>query len=440
MIRYNKFLLSALALILFAAETIAQTSTTNSSYSRFGLGVMNEQAQGFNKNMGGVGLGLRAGNIANTANPASYSAIDSATFIFDVGMSTNFASMTSKGQTTKYNTTNLDYVNAGLRLAKNIGLSFGFMPYTSVGYSFYSTSRIGDNFISSSLISKNTTHEGTGGIHQAYIGLGAEVYKKLSVGFNASLLWGDISNSVIESFTEGGSVDNSYTGLHSLHSLEVMTYKIDFGVQYPIRLSLQDWLTVGATTGLGHAINSEGLLYRYTGTESNVEPLRAKNAYSLPYTYGLGLGWTHKNTLQAGLDFKHELWGSCTTPSYDAKTNSYIATKDQYKNRVRLAAGASYTPDPYSKQYLKRIRYRIGVNYASPNLIINGSTGPREYGATAGVGLPITNRYTNRSIVNIGVQWKRIAPMTTAMITENFFGINIGLTFCDNWFLKYKIQ
>lgn len=440
MIRYNKLLLSALVLFLLSSEVMSQTSVTNSSYSRFGLGALNEQAQGFNKNMGGVGLGLRSSNIVNTANPASYSAIDSATFIFDVGMSTNFGSIRSNGRALNSTTTNLDYVNAGLRLVKNVGLSFGFMPFTSVGYSFSAPTSIGNDILTNQIISKNTTYDGSGGIHQAYIGVGAEVYKRLSVGANISFLWGDIRNSVTETYSEGGTTNSSYAGLHSLHTAEIATYRIDLGAQYPVRLSTKDWLTIGFTSGFGHAINGKGKLYRYTGNNNDAEALTAKGAYSLPYSYGLGLGWTNKNNLQVGLDFKHELWGSCTTPKHSDKTNNYIVTTGQYKDKIRFTAGATYIPDPYNKHYWKRIRYRVGANYSSPNLVINGSTGPSEYCLTTGLGLPITNRYSSRSVVNIGVQWKRVSPMATSMITENYFCVNIGLTFCDNWFMKYKIQ
>ena len=61
----------------------AQTNGCNSPYSRFGLGLLTDQPQGFNKSMGGVGLGVRVGNRVNTINPASYSAIDSLSFIMD---------------------------------------------------------------------------------------------------------------------------------------------------------------------------------------------------------------------------------------------------------------------------------------------------------------------------------------------------------------------
>ena len=72
--------------LLLPTALMAQNGS-NSSYSRFGLGTLAEQSQTFNRGMGGVAYGLRNGSRINMQNPASYSCIDSLSFIFDVGMS-----------------------------------------------------------------------------------------------------------------------------------------------------------------------------------------------------------------------------------------------------------------------------------------------------------------------------------------------------------------
>ena len=72
-------------LLFITSFTFAQSNGSNSSYSRFGLGLLNEQSQGFNRAMAGVAQGYQSGKQVNMLNPASYSAIDSLSFIFDVG-------------------------------------------------------------------------------------------------------------------------------------------------------------------------------------------------------------------------------------------------------------------------------------------------------------------------------------------------------------------
>ena len=51
---------------------------------------------------------------------------------------------------------------------------------------------------------------------------------------------------------------------------------------------------------------------------------------------------------------------------------------------------------------------------------------------------PIVNAYNNRSYLNISGQWVRsTAP---GYIKENIFRINIGLTFNERWFAKWKVD
>jgi len=48
--------------------------------------------------MGGLGVGLRQGTYVNAVNPASYSAVDSMTFIFDFGASTGITWYAENGK------------------------------------------------------------------------------------------------------------------------------------------------------------------------------------------------------------------------------------------------------------------------------------------------------------------------------------------------------
>ena len=124
--------------------TVNAQSGTNSPYSQYGLGVLSDQSQGFSRGMNGLGLGLRFSNQVNTLNPASYSAVDSLTMIFDAGLSgqvTNFKETTLKNGvpvTKKLNANNSDfeYVVGSFRLFPKIGMAFGILPYTNIGYNY----------------------------------------------------------------------------------------------------------------------------------------------------------------------------------------------------------------------------------------------------------------------------------------------------------------
>jgi len=450
-IKYRPLTIVALCLLCLPTA-FAQTSGSNSSYSRFGLGLPNSQAQGFNRSMGGVGQGIRDGIRTNVLNPASYSAIDSVTFLFDVGMSLQRTKMSVGDSHLNINNTTFDYINAGFRVRRNLGMGLGFQPFTSIGYNFTQEQNVATDPYTNQNITNTFDFDGSGGLHLAYGGLGWSPFKWVSIGANAGILWGNINHQVVQTFAENGTTNTTnYSSLRTFYSTNVTTWKADVGMQFMIPLNKDDQLTLGGTVGIGHKINSESTMLRTVLAGDTITKTTDKG-FQLPMTYSFGAAWKHANKLTIALDGALEQWAECTTPQYDNATGLYAPAKGEYKNRIRVNAGAEYIPSRYNHNYLSRINYRVGAYYSSPfqKISVNGSTldGPSEIGVTAGVGLPISNGITRMSLlnpyfpsyVNIGVEWARRSPSSSLLITENIFRINIGLTFNESWFMKWKFQ
>ena len=145
--------------------TFAQ-SGTNSPYSQYGLGQLSEQTSGFNRGMNGLGLGFREHNQVNYINPASYSSMDSLTFIFDAGMSGQITNFSENGTKVNANNADFEYAVAGFRAFKHVGVSFGLIPFTNIGYNYSVTDYLdGDRSTT-----YTNTYSGSGGIHQVYFG------------------------------------------------------------------------------------------------------------------------------------------------------------------------------------------------------------------------------------------------------------------------------
>ncbi len=419
---------------------LAQSSGMLSPYSRFGLGLVHDQSQGFNKAMGGVGLGVRMGNRVNTSNPASYAFIDSMSIIFDVGMTASFGGMRQDGKSVAVKGASFDYAHVGMHIAKNLGLAAGFMPYTRIGYSYSSPesqkSVIGYNPNTGVANILSETYSGEGGLNQAYLGLGWRVFRGLSVGANASFVWGSYTQTFAGSISESGSTIGAFA---VVKNASLRTYKIDLGVQYPVRLTRQDWLSLGLTTGLGHKIKQDVDILVGEDLDSIPSP------FDLPYSFGFGAAWQHKNTLLVAADLHHELWSNCRQPMASTTADGYVPDgyvpmKGGYGNRTKIAVGAQWTPNPFDTNYWKRVQYRAGANFTTPYLKMNGTNGPYEFSMSVGAGIPITNRINNRSYVNAGLQWLRRSSSHEGMITENYLLVNIGITFNERWFMKYKIE
>ena len=161
---------------------------TKSPYSQFGLGLLGDQSQSASRGMNGVGYALRQGNQVNTLNPASYASVDSLTMLFDMGLSgqlTHFEDGKVKRNATM---ANIEYVVGSFRVWKGVGMSFGVLPFTSVGYDYQTTTQ---NLNTGKL---TESYLGTGGLHQLMLGVGAQ-FLALGTGEGIQINQGFLSRS-----------------------------------------------------------------------------------------------------------------------------------------------------------------------------------------------------------------------------------------------------
>lgn len=413
-------------------------SSTNSPYSQYGLGILSESAGGANRGMNGLGLGFHESNRINVLNPASYSQIDSLTFIFDAGISGQITNFEEGNLKKNANSSSFEYVMGAFRLRKNLGLSFGLLPYTNIGYTYSGSARVNAGSTTSSTYYTNT-YSGSGGVHYVYLGAGWQPIRNLSIGANVAYLWGDYSRYVTNTYT-----DEYANTLTKYYSASIKNYKVDFGIQYTKRLSKNDKLTIGATYGLGHKLESDPeckviSTNAQTGV-SDTTAYKVKNGLEIPHSFAVGLMWNRAEKIKVGVDYSLQKWSSIKAPVFTSvnETAQYRLASGQYSDRHKVTVGGEFTPNIDSRKFLNRVRYRIGASYTTPYLKINGVDGPKEYSISAGFGIPIINMINNRSVLNISAQWVRLDSKT--FITENSFRINIGLTFNERWFAKWKME
>ena len=415
---------------LFAAAQ----SGTNSPYSQYGLGVLSDQTSGFNRGMNGVGLGFHEHNQVNYLNPASYASIDSMTFIFDAGISGQVTNFNENGVKKNANNSNFEYVVAGFRLFRHLGMSFGVLPFTNVGYNYTSTGYVNKEDRD---VSYSNTFNGSGGLHQVYVGAGWAPMKGLAVGANVSYVWGDINRYVANSYS-----NSYYKTLTRTYATRVSSYKIDLGVQYTHQIRKNDWMTVGVTFSPGHNLGASADMSLISSNAqdntTDTTTFSIDKAYKLPNMYGAGLMWNHNNQLKVGLDYTLQQWGNLGYPSYE--NNKYYLKDGVYKDRHKFNIGAQYCKG--TRGFFNQVEYRAGVSYATPYYKLNVGhglvDGPKELSVSAGFGIPIRNQYNTRSMFNISGQWVRSSAKD--LIKENTFRINIGFTFNEDWFKKWKMQ
>lgn len=403
---------------------------TNSPYSQFGIGALSDQSQSMSRGMNGVGYGLRQGNNVNTLNPASYSGVDSLTMLFDMGVSGQFTHYEEGKLKRNASLASFEYVVGSFRAWKNVGVSFGLLPYSSVGYEYATSSR------DQNLGQLTESFTGSGGLHEVFLGFGWRLLKPLSIGVNAGYLWGSIDRSVLP------DADATANSLRKNYSTSVSNYKLDVGAQWVQPIGRFDRLTLGAVVGLGHNLKNDAEMTivstNQLSNSSDTTALKLTDAYELPMSFGVGAAYQHAGKLTLAADFTLDKWGDVKFPTFTG--NEYKLQSGLLKDRMKINVGLDWLPNPSQMggRFLEHVHYRLGAGYATPYYYINGKEGPKELSVSAGFGIPIVNMHNNRSVLNISGQWVRSSA--TDFLTENYFRINIGVTFNERWFMKWKVD
>lgn len=429
---YNiKKALLVLAFSALAYISNSQSLNTYSPYSRFGIGVMPNRGFTQNLGMGGVSQAIRNPYGINYLNPASYSAQDSMSFIFDFGVQTSLTSYVGYDQyLNKYSSSNstggIHHISMAFPLSKKWGVAAGFAPYSSVGYKMIRFET--DPLILSKIGRIKYEHIGNGGISQAFIGTGFSPLKNLSVGINMLYYFGslDYNNNMIFPLT-----DDDYTNVNYKSSIAVNDISFNLGFQYLIELDKENQqnLILGATVEKQNKINIKHKwsveMFGNNSYDSLVPHQDSKSNFLLPTNVNFGIAYTIKDKFIGSIEYFIQDWSG--TEAFN--TNVPLTKMETFR------AGVEFTPNIKDlRSYLKKIHYRLGGYYTKTNLMIN-SNHISDYGITFGLGLPVKNK----TRLNFGIELGQRGTTQNYLTKENYGTVSLSLTFYDYpWFFKRK--
>lgn len=416
----RKALLSAL--VLAGVISAHAQSSSNSPYTRYGLGDLSDRGFTSNAAMGGIGYALRNSEHINLTNPASISSVDSLSFMFDAGMSLKSSNYKENNIRNNARNASFDYLAMQFRIHPRIGLAIACTPFSTVGYNFKVTAPVQGN---ESVTATNTFY-GDGGFQQITAGLGFKICNNLSVGVNAGYLYGSVNYQTSAAFSVSSDQTNVY------NKIKVNSYVADFGLQYSLPINKSHRVTLGAVYGLGHTLHStetKGIQVTDNSNYVSSEETYVKNGYGIPHSLGVGVAYQKKNNLTVGVDYTFQKWSN----------TKYNNTTGFYTDRSKIAAGAEFLPNRYGRSFLKRIRYRAGAYYSTSYMKLPQYDGPSEYGISAGFGFPM-RLFQSNTMLDLTGQYVRVNPSVPNMLAENRFVIKIGLTFNEHWFMKWKVK
>jgi hypothetical protein len=412
----NKLVLSVVAILFSAIFSFGQNNT-NSPYTRFGFGEISDNNSGEQRAMGGVSLGLRSPSTINTVNPASYSVVDSLSFMFDIGLSARMALFSDpSGRKTSF-TGNLEYVTMQFPVNKWLGMSAGLLPYSFSGYDFHNTATIhGDKNNPKDTINVTTTYFGQGGISQVYGGISLKLFNHFSLGMNAYYMFGNSANMRQVVFLDGS------TPSIQENRINVSDLRFRYGVQFFKTFNDKHAVSAGAIFEPKTSLNAEAIVTTM-GVVSDTVTL-GKNMFDLPMHFGVGVFYTYNNRLSFGLDYTLQSW----------KNAKFFGATDSLTNFSKIALGVEYVPNSLGRRFYERLHYRAGVNISNPYYNVNGIDMPKNIGASFGIGIPLPQ---SKTMLNATIEYGKVG--NNKLMNENFLKLTFNATINEFWFFKRKL-
>lgn len=408
----KNFINILLFLCLSLPVAISAQNGTSSPFSRTAYGDLNDNVPNTYRAMGGVGIGMRGNKVICSMQPASYTAGDSLTFMFDLGASVMWSNYKDESGTKNKANGNLEYISLQFPLYKRyVGMSLGVLPYSAVGYDI----SLSDSVNSPYHAIKN--YYGEGGISEVYGGLSINLFDWVALGANVYYMFGNVVNTRSISFEEAG-----LTSVVMASALKVNSVRFRYGLQL-FHTFDKHTIVLG-----GVFENKQKLNCSYGEIESSLLDSvylseNDPNFHSeIPMQYGVGASYTYDKRLTLAFDYSTQCFSSV---SYMSLGTGVL------KDRSKYSFGAEYRHNPFGRKYAERMMWRVGCNVADSYL---NTINTPDFSVSIGLGFPLRNAGT---VFNTTIEYGHRGNI--GGMEENYMRMTLNASIAENWFFKRKL-
>ncbi len=415
-----------MASIFLCHVGIAQNNNTTSPFSRYGLGELASVNYGRSAAMGGASIGSRHAMQINATNPATYSSIDSLSFLFNMGFDGSVGNYKSNSGKLRTNDVNFRYFAMNFPITRWAGAGMGIQPFSDMGYEVAMNQTIED------FGTVSHSYFGNGTLSKAYIGGAIKPFKNLSIGANLNYIFGELKQNSSVYFPESGAL---YV-ITRAESTRLRDFNLTYGFQYDIDLKKNKYLTIGATfenqtdmTALHSLLSAKQLNLSSTTLRDTLKYVsEKKDKIIFPQSLGVGASFTKINNFEISADYYTAKW---------SKAEFFGSSNELITDLNRFSAGLEYIPDAYSiRSFWKRVRYRSGFHYENSYLVLNNRQ-IDEIGISFGAGIPLVK---SKSIANFALEFGRKGTMKDDLVRNNYMKFSVYLDLFDYWFVKRKFD
>ncbi|HMH22662.1 MAG TPA: hypothetical protein VK563_12840 [Puia sp.] len=409
---------TTLLICLFSISSIRLLAQGNNSpYSILGIGDLEDNYYNRTSGLSNTGIAYRSGRFLIANNPASYSALDNQFFAVEMGLRGSIVNYYGQPvSTVDHQSGDITFrrLAIGIKATKHWGTSAGLVPFSTQNYEFNSPA-----YIESTLNEiANSYYQGHGGINKVYWSNSYEFFKHLSLGVEASYLFGSLSQKEILQNT------NTTTLASTTREIQLSNLYMNYGLQYFGKVGKKWSYTVGATFANQsdlYAVSNIQVL----GPDSNV--LRSQelsqNYFTLPNTYGVGISVSKDQKYTFLADYKHASFSDqhYNTPNYS------LVNSDKVSVGFELSKNQTFYNTKIERSY-----WQFGAYYGSTYLDVAGQQ-IMDKGVTAGFGI---NSLKSPLAYSIVLQYGIKGTQVNQLVEQRYFNVTFSINYRDLWYTK----
>jgi len=407
-------------LLIFSLVNLVSAQTNNSPYSVLGIGDIEDSYFNRTNGMASTGIAYRSNRNLIDNNPASFSALDNQWFIGELGIRGKYINYSGK-PVDPSNNRSFDITfrrfAVGTRIGKHWGSSVGLAPFSSENYEFNALQPIQGTVGETA----NAYYQGYGGVNRVYWTNAYDFFHHVSIGVNASYLFGSITQKTI---LQNPQIANAYVSTNK--NLFLSNLYFNYGIQFYGKIGSHWNVVVGGTFANRSDLSAQANT-TVLGLDSSVLKSQSVDGiyFTLPNMYGAGISITKDNKYTFLADYKFQEWSPLNYTGYNyALTNS---------NRVSLGFEISHKQNVYNNQVETNF-FHAGVYYGDSYLNVFGQK-IQDMGASLGVGL---NTKRSPFAYTLTFQYGVKGTTNSQLIKENYFSISFLLSYRDFWFTRGK--
>jgi len=417
----QSILLALLALV--SVRMMAQNNDV--PYSQLGLGDLDDGYYNRTTGLANTGIAYRSNRFLINNNPASFSGLNNQYFTMETALRGQYISYAG----TQVNVASTESADVtfrklvlGIKLTKHWGSSIGLLPYSTQNYEFEApyyvagtTTQIAVNYF-----------QGHGSVNRAYWANSYEFFHHLSIGVDASYIFGQLNqNNIIQ------NVANGATLVSSTNNVNLQNLYFTYGMQLYGRIGKSWNYSIGGTYSAKAALLASTTQLVLNNDSVVIQNNQNQEGYMyLPEAWGLGIALTAKQKYTFVADYRYQNWNGVSN------LNTYPGQGYNIVSAQRGSVGFEISKKKViANTYLVELSYiQTGLYYENSYLQINGQQ-IKDYGVTAGFGV---NSLKSPLTYNLVFQYGIKGTTQNNLIRENYADVTFILNFGQIWYTKGK--